>query len=217
MFSLTSSVFSRHNRDTMNRQTSFRSSLIILLTCFSLCLQAEEKPATDADTGKKIYKTRGPGGEIIFSDQPSKDAKEIVVPAGSTYTAPDLPQFVPSTSTAKTSRAFNYTSFQITAPENDATILVDATAVTVQVNLQPGLQSGHKLQFLYDGQVTEASGLSYTYQDLERGSHTLQARVVDKADNEIQSTATVTIHVKRTIARNAIKPTPIPEQKKYKD
>jgi hypothetical protein len=185
----------------MNRQIPLRHCLIlVLLTGFCLSSQAEEKPAAPADTGKKVYKTRGPTGEVIFSDQPSKEAKEIPVPAGSTYTAPPAPAFVPSSSTAKKSSAFSYSNFQITAPVNDTTLLADVNDVTMQVSLQPGLQSGHSLQFLFDGQVTQNTGTSHTYQNLERGSHTLQARVVDQSGTEIQSTATVTIHVKRPVA-----------------
>ena len=185
----------------MNRPTRFRASLALILLSFGLGLQAEEKAAADATTGQKVYKTRGPGGEVIFSDQPSKDAKEIPLSPGSTYQSEPIPQFTPATSESKKKDTVAYSTFQITAPSNDTTIHVDVSEVTVQLTLQPALRSGHTLQFLFDGQVTESENTQHTYQNLERGSHTLQARIVDQNDRVLQSTAVVNIHVKRPIAR----------------
>ncbi len=185
----------------MNRQIPFRTSLVMLLICLSLCLQAEEKPVTSGDTGKKVYKTRSPSGEVIFSDQPSKDAKEIPVSPGSTYQSEPVPQFTPATPERKKKDTGSYSTFQITAPANDTTLQVDVSEVTVQLTIQPGLHSGHSLQFLFDGTATDSEDTQYTYKNLERGSHTLQARIVDQNDQVIQSTAVVNIHVKRTIAR----------------
>jgi hypothetical protein len=72
------------------------------------------------------------------------------------------------------------------------------------VDLQPGLQDGHQIQLLMDGQSAPGWNFDSTQGALTgllRGSHTLIASVVDESGQVLCRSPTVVFHVRLPIAR----------------
>jgi hypothetical protein len=105
-----------------------------------------------------------------------------------------------------------YASLAIAAPLHDEGVRANDGTVTVVVAVEPALQSGHQVEILLDGQpVAIAAATSITLTDLERGTHSLEARIVDPSGAILLSSALSTFHVLRhtpLLAPNRPKPTP---------
>ncbi len=94
-----------------------------------------------------------------------------------------------------------YKAFSITSPTNDQGVRANDGNVTVQLSLQPALQSSHLIVLDIngeDGQSSETtSSLTITLSNMSRGLHNVMATVVDKDGNALIKTAPVSFHVLR--------------------
>ena len=92
----------------------------------------------------------------------------------------------------------------LVAPEDDSLVHYDQRDVLVQLTLTPALQPGHLVQFYLDQSAygKPLAATSYTITDLERGAHTLSARVYSPQGTVLATAKTVTIHVQRHFIRN---------------
>jgi hypothetical protein len=146
-----------------------------------------------------VYKTINADGEVVFSDVPSEGAERVRLPEVSTYKPPPPKRSPASVSAGKVDAAVPYKSFKVSAPENGATIWDNEGIVSLALTLEPALliKSGHTIQYFLDGKPDGKSeiGLSHIYQDIERGTHTLSAAVVDVEGSAVISAAPVTIHL----------------------
>ncbi len=99
------------------------------------------------------------------------------------------------------SQGSGYTGFSITSPTNDQGVRANDGNVTVQLSLQPALQSGHTIVLSASGEGSQStensSGLTVGLKNLSRGLHTVSAAVVDKDGNKLISTESVSFHVLR--------------------
>ncbi|MCF6337731.1 MAG: DUF4124 domain-containing protein [Gammaproteobacteria bacterium] len=145
----------------------------------------------------EIYKRTNPDGSVEFTDVPrSDDEKPVPLSPMSTFKTTPVPQ-QKRTSTARAD-AKKYSVISVTSPANETTIRDNTGMVTVNVSLSPALRSGHKLVLLVDGeQKGESRSGSFTLNNLDRGSHSLVAQVVDKAGKALISSAPVTIYLFR--------------------
>ena len=115
-----------------------------------------------------------------------------------TYTAPRLPERAPET--ADTAEAFpGYERFEITRPENDATLRDNQGSVSIALQLEPGLHSDHKLEIFLNGElVGGGSSSSVQLRNVDRGTHTVHGVIEDASGKELARTAPVTFHLHRT-------------------
>ena len=99
------------------------------------------------------------------------------------------------------SHASGYKDFSITSPTSDQGVRANDGNVTVQLSLQPALQSGHTIVLSVGGEGSEStvnsSGLTVGLKNLSRGLHTVSATVVDKDGNNLIKTEPVSFHVLR--------------------
>jgi hypothetical protein len=164
-------------------------TLLILLLLFSSTTLAE------------VYKRTNPDGSVEFTDVPSKQNEEPVpLSPMSTFKAPQqtLPQNTGSDDGSQATEAYAYSELRITSPIDDSAIRNNAGNITVNVSLTPGLQSGHTLVLLVDGaKKGESATGSFALSNLDRGSHSLTAQVVDKDGTAIISSTAVTVHLQR--------------------
>jgi hypothetical protein len=159
----------------------------------------------------EVYKSVGPNGEVIYSDQPQQGAKPVTLPPVMTYTPAPPPPATPKVpmEAASDEDVMNYDSFSITAPAADETIHDNTGAVTVTLDLQPELDSaaGHRIVYMLDGEPMsgsyQTSGAVLT--NIARGSHTLAAQVVDAKGKPLISTSALSFHMKR---QSALQPPP---------
>jgi hypothetical protein len=169
---------------------------LITLLAFSLFCGA-----LITDVFAEVYKQTNPDGSVTFSDVPSKiDAEPIKLPPSSTYSAPPINNSEISPKPVKI--AVNYESMSITSPANDSAIRNNAGNLTIKFNAKPSLRPGHSYVLLMDGKsVGEGQAETIQLKNVDRGSHTFIAQVVDgNKETIIQSTAVV-VHLQRAIAR----------------
>lgn len=143
-----------------------------------------------------IYKKVGPYGTIQFTDRSSEGAKPVELEELQTYRAPppvvEPEQPVPLT--AQQSTRYAYQSIAITTPVNEETIRDTHGNVNVNVAIVPPLQKGDKVAISLDGKVvgepeaTTAFHLTGVY----RGTHQLEASVIDAQGNEIIHSEVIT-------------------------
>jgi|AMFO01.1.fsa_nt_gi hypothetical protein len=173
------------------------NTLTRLLVLFALA-SASAAPAV-----AEVYKRTNPDGSVEFTDVPSKQEEEPVpLNPTNTFEAPSAP-LQQSTPKPKASQE-KYSAISITSPANEATIRDNTGAITVNVSLTPALQSGHKLVLLVDGsQKGESTSGSFELTNLDRGSHSLAAQVLDDAGKTVISSTAVTIFLHR---QSVIKP-----------
>ncbi|HHM04280.1 MAG TPA: DUF4124 domain-containing protein [Gammaproteobacteria bacterium] len=153
-----------------------------------------------------VYKWVQADGTVVYSDSPPPHgAEEIDLPPLQRLASPPPP--LPPPPQPPTFKALPYTDFRITRPGNDATLRDNNGNVDVAIKIEPALQTafGHTLTIVLDGRalLTGLSTPAARLDNVDRGTHTLQALVVDPTGKTVGATATVTFHLHRTIMRRA--------------
>jgi len=148
-----------------------------------------------------VYKCKAPDGSVIFSDQSCPDAEKLEVKVPQPATSPGG---VGGTSAGKggvpaeASADAPYTQFAIVSPTDDQAVRSNGGEVSVSISVDPGLHAKHAIVVTVDGQpIGKGSSTSLTLQNLPRGTHTVQAAVVDDKGKEIVRSKTITFHVLR--------------------
>jgi hypothetical protein len=147
-----------------------------------------------------IYKYTLPNGNIVYSDRPPSgdQGEEVELEPLQSFTVPPAPPLEDSTAKKDEPEPVGYKAFKVTSPTNDATIRDNGGNVRVSLSLSPGLQSGHSIEVMMDGQpIGGGSGTSVTLTDVDRGTHTVQAAVKDNEGKEVARSNSVIFHLKR--------------------
>ena len=174
--------------------------LLLLATLFFL---------TSVSAG--VYRSTDADGNIIYTDKPSPDAEEIridkvqTIPAGPDdfeYTTPD-----------NSADEGDYTKLEIVSPENNHVFTGNTGDVTVSVVIEPELntENGDRLILTMDGKKeADSTSTSFSFTNLDRGTHTVEVHVVNKDGKSLISSAPVTFTMKRTSVLNTNRPAPRP-------
>ena len=181
----------------------FFSVISLLLLSGGYVRAADTPNSPPADSGEKIYKRIGPGGEVIYSDKPSPESVEVKVPTGTAYKpVPPPAGFTPYQAPPKTPASKPIlNSATITSPKDDETIWSGPGELTVSVSLSSALAPGQQVEYLIDGaSVLSGSETSHTFTNLDRGTHVLTVRISDKSGNSVTSKP-VTFHMQRPIKK----------------
>jgi len=155
-------------------------------------------------------------GRRHFSDRPVPGATRIDLPdsapaAGGTRTTASTTTTIPQLqgSATETVPDIGYTRFDILSPSNEQTLWNIGGTLSMQVAVEPSLQSSHALDVVMDGQRVElgARGGQLTIPEVYRGLHTLQAVIVDAVSgSEVLRSQPVTIMVQQTSILNPNNP-----------
>jgi hypothetical protein len=149
----------------------------------------------------KIVKYTLPSGEVIYSDKPPPEAtsgEEVTVEPLQTFSAPAAPPLEDSTAKDDEPKPAGYEDFRVTSPTNDTVIRDHGGNVSVSLSLTPGLQGGHSIEVMMDGQsIGSGRSTSLTLTEVDRGTHTVQAMVKDRDGKEIARSNSVIFHLKR--------------------
>jgi hypothetical protein len=155
-----------------------------------------------------VYKSVNDKGEVTYSDQPMPKAERMKLPELPTYTAP-LVSRLSSIPESKTVPSL-YESMKILEPENDATIRDNQGVVRVRIVLAPPLMTkqGHKIQFYLNGEPNgiPVSNTSISFSNLDRGSYTLSASVLDAKGDTVMTSDPVAFHLHRESILNPNNP-----------
>ncbi|CAK0761469.1 hypothetical protein CCP4SC76_3500011 [Gammaproteobacteria bacterium] len=157
--------------------------------------------ATDPVWGKGLFKWVDQEGRVHFGDQPVKGAQQIEALESLRYSPPPLPPRVDTPSSPPTAQGA-YDAFEILFPKPEQTLQSTSGSLTVSLALHPPLQPGHRLEVSLDGSPLQGSlSTQFTLQGVPRGSHRLEARILDDKDQEISRTGPVTFHVHQPIVK----------------
>ncbi len=148
-----------------------------------------------------VYRWVDPTGQVHYSDQPGIGAKEIELREPTVYTPvnPSSPAATGTTDQQQPADAVEYTAMTITSPADDEAIRSNPGTVDVAIELEPALFKGHKVRIYLDGSAAsgELDATNVTLQNVDRGTHTLQAAVVDAGGRELIRSAAITFHMLR--------------------
>lgn len=164
---------------------------------------------SEKSSSRVVYKTVTPDGRIVFSDTPPPDKKAEKVVIGPTNVQPIAPpQPMPTRRLSprdrdererRSDRDLGPINFAIVSPSNDATIPPGQRFIVLQVALDPVPRDGYEFFAVIDGQrwAGTSSGSSLDISALERGTHTVQAVLLDAGGQAIAQSQTIQVHVKR--------------------
>lgn len=148
--------------------------------------------------GAQIYKWKDKDGKVHYSDQPQKNTdKPIDLPESMIYKAPPKPRI--NLDKPKKREPYKaYQTFKIASPQNDGTVRSAPGNMTVSLQVSPGLKSGHELVVMIDGkQVAKGKSTSISVSNVDRGTHSLSAKIIDASGKTVVSAGGVTFHMKR--------------------
>lgn len=147
----------------------------------------------------QVYKSVDEKGRVKFTDTKPKDRPyetvKVATPNTVTAVAGKADSFEEPEITA-----VEYGVFYIASPTNNEALDFNITEVNVSVAVEPPLQDGHVVQFYLDGKSCGKAGtaLSRHLTGLERGAHTVEARLRDERGKMLMSTGLVNIFVRRS-------------------
>lgn len=146
-----------------------------------------------------VYKSVDANGNVVYSDEPSKNAKEISLPPISivpSLTPVDLARASTVQDPTPQPRVTQYQlSFVSPLPDQ---VIRKPDSVNVTVNSVPALANGDVMTILLDG-VVIANGNSATVstENLDRGTHSLAARVMN-ANGQVVNQSSSSLNILQT-------------------
>lgn len=160
----------------------------------------------------EVYKSVAPDGSAVFTDKPHTNGQAIEIPKTQTYSSPKpsggkqtegLPatNSKPAPATLAGEAQDSIPHLTITTPKQDEVIWSAEGSITVIIQMTPELDAneGHTATVLVDGkQATEASNAQqFILQEIDRGTHTLEAIIQDRNGAILSKSNPVTVHIKR--------------------
>ncbi|MEW6353714.1 MAG: DUF4124 domain-containing protein [Pseudomonadota bacterium] len=159
-----------------------------------------------AGASAAVYKYVGPDGQVTYSDRPQQGAKEVELPPlapaapppASTFTPPAT-TFAPATSGEE--KPTVYTKLDIVKPANDEAVRENSGALEINLAIEPQLdtKAGHTVTILLDGKPVLEGQTTPRVQltNVDRGTHSLQAQIIDAKGAMLASSGGITFHMKR--------------------
>ena len=163
--------------------------LILILIFFSSNVFAE------------IYKTRNPDGSITYTDVESPNSS-VITPPKLISTPGYKPKHAPDKQTEDDkNKPLPYRIFSLSAPTNQSVVIDNNGKIAVSLTIKPALQTSfkHSISLLLDGKPikTGLKSLTTELQNIDRGSHTLSAQIIDRNKKVLKTCAPVVFHMKR--------------------
>lgn len=167
---------------------------IILLT---FCI------ATSPSIGREVYKGTSEDGTVIYSDTYQPGTEKISI-KGERSVSSESNDLTSSVGVSEDKASSDYRTFEIVQPANGETIRSDEDALTVVLNLAPGLAESHKIQVYLDGIKLDSdlTSTSFSLSALNRGTYTLQAKVIDLRGKVLISTQPVSFQLRKEATTN---------------
>jgi len=168
---------------------------VLLLACLAL-------PATAA-----VYKWVDENGEVHYGDvpPPSGQANQVDLPDYSRYAPRPLDSdrnrsARPSQDAEEQpTEPAGYDVLKITSPAQNGTVRGSDGQLNVQLAIVPALGADHFVSFTLNGRslTTRLRGTTFDLSGIERGEHTLQARIVDADGRQLASSDPVTFTMRK--------------------
>lgn len=152
-----------------------------------------------------IYKWTDSDGNVHFSDKQHQDAEIIKLPPIQVYSPQPQNEQPAQNSNQNPVRAIEYSSIQFNQPVDQATIWSNQGNFPINLDIEPELAPNDTLQLLLDGEPIGKPQNSTSFQltGVNRGSHTLQAQILNAQGEVLKSSETITIFLHRAIKGQA--------------
>jgi hypothetical protein len=125
-------------------------------------------------------------GVVHYSDVPVEGAEAINLSEYSKKTGARISNGRTSrTTTNGPQTAFVYDSITIASPSAEETLWNIEGLLNVSIAVSPELQQGHRIRAYYDSEARDVGGTSFQILDVHRGTHSLQAEIVDSTGRVI--------------------------------
>jgi hypothetical protein len=174
---------------------------LLFLKELPLTILALASCATLADG--QVYKIVDAAGQVIYTDTPPADkrAQQLELPPINQLPVSNLEQ---ADKLSSDKQLFGgYSAVNLVAPVDELLVRYDQQNIIVQLALIPELQVGHLVQFYLDGAIygRPVAATSYSIGNLQRGSHTVSARIVTAEGETVANSQSVRVHVQRHFRR----------------
>lgn len=138
-------------------------------------------------------------GVVHYSDRPQPGAEEIVLPRANTTSVRRISPPEPSDQDGTEPEApFRYEDLEIVSPAADETLWNIEGVLSVSLALSPGLKSGHRVRVYFDGEARFVTGTSFQVSEVHRGTHNLQAEVLDETGKLMIRSQPLQFHVQQS-------------------
>ncbi len=148
-----------------------------------------------------VYTYVDANGNRVFTDQPRKGAERVPMPARATPTASatGMPPRTSKVPVPNRTAATRYQMLRILGPLPDTAVREEDGSLIVTLTSEPALQPNHRYRLLLDGEVAQAPGRSpvFALSNVDRGTHTLAAEIIDQDDHVIERTPAQPVHLQR--------------------
>jgi len=135
-----------------------------------------------------VYKSVDEKGNIIFTDKPSHNAEEIKLKKLQTIKNPNPAKHTPKPKQPK--QEVLYKTFLVSNPADGAGLRSNNGNVSISLTLQPPLRPNHSIIITLDGkEVSNGPSSNISLQNIERGTHSISASVIDGSGTQMISTS----------------------------
>ena len=152
---------------------------------------------------EQVYKIVDATGRVIYTDTPPADnsAKQLELPPINQLPVSKAEQVDKLSSDNELFGG--YSVVDLVAPVDESLVHFDQQNIIVQLALTPELQVGHLVQFYLDGAIygRPVAATSYSISNLQRGSHTVSARIITAEGETVANSQSVRVHVQRHFRR----------------
>lgn len=141
----------------------------------------------------QVYRVVDEQGRVSFTDSPPPGSKAEKLDLQDSNRLP-APSDLPPRREPKASDGIPDYQVAITYPPPDFHVTPGLRDLNVEINISPSLGSGHRIELIDNGQLVPGRTLQNI---VVRGTHILQARVVDEEGTVLSESEPVQIHVHR--------------------
>jgi hypothetical protein len=156
-----------------------------------------------------VWKWVDDKGVTHYSDRPVPGATKVELNVG-TRAESSSPPIAGSSSPPSAASGPAYRNFEIWKPAQGEALINTGGQVTIDIRVDPALQTGHTLHLYLDGKLVEgfpANTTDYQLKEVPRGTHIAAAVVNDRRGTRVQETDRITFTVRQeSIAQPPVGP-----------
>ena len=154
----------------------------------------------------EVYRVVNADGTVTYTDNPpagDPTVESVDLPTINTQPGLQMPSMAKKAAD-KEGEEFSGYEVSIVSPAPGATIPPGYEQIPVKVSTTPGLQQGHLIQLMSNGQAygSPSPRTSFSISPLIRGEHSIQAKILDSNNDVVGQSGTTTVHVKRHSIQN---------------
>lgn len=153
--------------------------------------------AATAVLADEAWKWTDEDGVVHYSDVPVKGAEPVNLSEFSKKTGASISNGRAPAAASEPEEELAYESITIAAPANEQTLWNIEGLLNVSVAVNPALQQGHRVRAYFDGDVRDVGGTSFQLLEVYRGTHSLQAEIVDQTGRVIIRSPTSRFYVQQ--------------------